>query len=230
MLMTLSAFISGAVMADELAAAMEINAQKLKPIASFEKAKRFSDRQKSFATEYIDMALLVDAAHAKSDFVLLANDKEQKIKVAESGELQIPAIGDVLSDPNATLMMPSDKYKDGIDVNYRIKIKLPLNESIDKKTMVQVVKQYEMATKSMFGWASFAVPQLDCLALVYSKRYIDKDVAMLDPALVSQKTIKANHNSMIFVDFSKPVQSLKILEQPMWIFGCKYSRWKTDWE
>jgi hypothetical protein len=223
-------FFSALTMGDELSGAIEIHAAKLKQIHSFERAKRFSDRQKSFVSAYIDLALVVDPMHSVNDFVLMANDQQKIIKVAESGELLIPSIGEVLSDPNAALMLPKDKYKDGVDVNFRIKIKLPLHEQIEKKILVNVVNQYEQATKSMWGWASFAVPHLDCLALVYDKRHMNKEVAMLDENLPSQKLIRTNHNSMMFVDFSKPVESLKILQPPMWIFGCKYSRWQADWE
>ncbi|MFM6993320.1 MAG: hypothetical protein ACKOWD_19050 [Rhodoferax sp.] len=224
------AITSLTVIADGLDGSVQINARKLKQIQAFEKFKRFSDRQKLFASEYIDMALMIDASLGIDEFTLMVNDIEKTIKVGKSGELLIPSIGEALSDKNSALMLPYDKYKDNIDVSYRIKIKLPLNENVKKETLLTAVKQYELAMKSMFGWASFSVPTLDCLGLVYENTYTDRKVAILDDGVVNDKIIKTNHKGMMFLDFSKPVETLKILEQPMWIFGCKYSRWKVDWE
>lgn len=218
------------VVADELKGNFEINADRLIKIKSFDKYKNISGRQKIFESQLVDIALMVDSAIGVNEFILIDDDKEKKIKVAEDGELIIPEIGEILSDKNVFLMLPKDKYKDGIEIGYRIKIKFPKNQTIDKKTMLTAVNQYESAVKVMFGWAAFAVPVLDCLSMVYSKDYLNKDVAILDENLPSEKIIKTNYKNMIFIDFNKQIETLKILEQPQWIYGCKYSRWKTDWE
>ena len=206
---------------------VEVKAVQLKEVLSFEKYRAIRSRIQSISSESIEVVLTIDKFRPNDKLVLAQGEQQMDVAIGDNGELLIPALEKILQSDQAVLMV--QKRADAPKIVPRVRIKLPKNQALPRQQLIDVVRQYETGGKMMYGWASFLVPTLDCLALEYTTQE-RAGVALVAGNVSPARELKTNHKGMVFIDFSQPFESLTILKDPLWIWGCKYSRWKTEWE
>lgn len=204
---------------------VEVKAIQLKEVLSFEKFRTIRSRLQSISSESIEVVLTIDKFRPNDKLVLAQGGQQMDVAIGENGELLIPALEKILQSEDAILMVP--KRADHPKIVPRVRIKLPRNQLLPKQQLIDVVKQYETAGKTLYGWASFLVPTLDCLALEYTTQERTV-VARVNENSSPDRELTTNQNGIVFIDFSQPFENLTILKEPLWIWGCNYSRWKTE--
>ena len=206
---------------------VEVKAVRLKEVLSFEKYRSIHSRLQSISSESIEVVLTIDKFRLGDKLVLAQGEQQVDVAIGENGELLIPALEKILQSEQAVLMVPlgADSQK----ITPRVRIKLPRNQALPRQQLIDVVKQYETAGKTMYGWASFLVPTLNCLVLEYAAQK-HTVVALVKGNISPDREIKTNQRGMVFIDLSQLFENLTILKEPLWMWGCNFSRWKAEWE
>ena len=206
---------------------VEVKAIRLKEVLSFEKYRSIRSRLQSISSESIEVVLTIDKFRPGDKLVLAQDEQQVDVAIGGNGELLIPTLEKILQSEEAVLMVPVGA--DPPKIVPRVRIKLPINQALPKQQLIDVVKQYETAGKTMYGWASFLVPTLNCLVLEYAAQ--ERTVVALVKGNISpDREIKTNQRGMVFIDLSQLFENLTILKEPLWMWGCNFSRWKAEWE
>ena len=202
-------------------------AVRLKDLLPLDKYQSFRTRIQAVSQNSMELVLAIDRFRPQDRLVLVQGGQQQGIAVADNGELLIAGLEKVLRADDAALLLPG-KGADAPKVFPRVKIKLPLNLAQSRQQLVTVVRQYEAAAKSLEGWTSFFAPSLDCLAMEYPAQERGAAVAVLDSGTPAARELKASQRGRVFIDLSQAFDTLTLLKEPQWAWGCSYARWRGE--
>ena len=149
---------------------------------------------------------------------------------AEPAATQPPApaadpMADLIKDVNSELLISRSNTDPSIKA--RLNIILDTNQWITYTRLREIVSQYQELGKSLYGWASFLIPELDCLTLEYTEAEDPGSTAELRSSQGQVKLIP-NRFKRIHINLADAPVDLLLTRVPAWAWGCKYARWSGD--
>lgn len=161
----------------------------------------------------------------EQEVALHFNGKTERVEVSTSGELKLPPMADLIKDVNSELLISRSNTDPSIKA--RLNIILDTNQWITYTRLREIVSQYQELGKSLYGWASFLIPELDCLTLEYTEAEDPGSTAELRSSQGQVKLIP-NRFKRIHINLADAPVDLLLTRVPAWAWGCKYARWSGD--
>lgn len=200
---------------------VEIRAQPLKKLINFDKYKALRAQLEKARDPDIEVVMLAEPAGAAQHLYLSLNGEMSRISATGAGVLALPPLTDLLAARSVEIL--TTEGDQNLVVKPRLNIKVNTSEWLSAARMKTLVAKYQAAGESLYGWASFLVPKLDCLMFEYAPG--TATVVASRKTADGVQALRPDERGRVRIPLESSGSEVQLEVPPLWVWGCKNSRW-----